>query len=438
MARTGMSWGRYPPIEEDAQRVLALSDRSAQLPAFDGTALAYGNGRSYGDSCLNPGGTLLQARGLDRFVAFDAGTGVLECEAGMLLAEILALAVPRGWFLPVLPGTAQVTVGGAIANDVHGKNHARAGSFGDCVLELELLRSDGRRLRCSPSSDAALFGATVGGLGLTGLVLRARLQLRRVAGPAMTVESRRFGRLADYFELVRATAASEYRVAWVDCLARGAALGRGVYSHGDHAAAGVATAPVRERRLAVPFDPPFPLVNGLSLRAFNALYRAAAPRRPRRRVLDYRPFFLPLDGVGQWNRLYGPRGFLQHQCVLPPASEQAATAEILERIAASGQGSFLAVLKPFGERAAPGMLSFARAGTTLALDFPFRGGATLALLDALDEVVVAAGGAVYPAKDARMAPATFAASFPRLAGFREHVDPGFSSAFWRRVAGVEG
>ena len=196
--------------------------------------------------------------------------------------------------------------------------------------------------------------------------------------------------------------------------------------------------PVRARRFSVPFDPPVSLVNGLSLRAFNALYYAAAPRRPRRQVVDYRPFFQPLDRIGQWNRLYGPRGFLQHQCVLPPASEEAATAEILDRIASSGQGSFLAVLKPFGARVAPGLLSFPRPGTTLALDFPFRGRATLELLDALDGVVMAAGGAVYPAKDARMAPATFAASFPRLAEFRGHVDPGFSSAFWRRVAGVEG
>lgn len=435
MGRAGTSWGRWPPVGEGAQRVLPLADRLAPLPVFDGTALPYGNGRSYGDSCLNPGGALLATRGLDRFIAFDEASGELECEAGTLLEDILALAVPRGWFLPVMPGTSLATVGGAIANDVHGKNHAAAGSFGDWVRELELLRSDGSRLCCSPTSNAELFRATVGGLGLTGLVVRARLQLRRVAGPGMSIETRRFRCLSEYFELVRATATSEYRVAWIDCLAHGAALGRGVYSHGDHAPGGVPAPSARQRRGSVPMELPVSLVNGLSLRAFNRLYYAAAPARPRRQVVHYRPFFFPLDGIGRWNRLYGPRGFLQHQCVLPPASEEAATAEMLGRIAASGQGSFLAVLKPFGDRAPAGMLSFPRAGTTLALDFPFRGQATLDLLEALDRVVMDAGGAIYPAKDARMAPAMFAASFPRLGEFRQYVDPAFSSAFWRRVAG---
>ncbi|HET6395686.1 MAG TPA: FAD-binding oxidoreductase [Pseudoxanthomonas sp.] len=429
------SWGRYPPVRPRDQRVLALHDRHAGLPGFDGSALPYGNGRSYGDSCLNPGGTLLHARRLDRFIRFDPDAGVLECEAGVLLAEIIEMALPRGWFLPVTPGTRFVTVGGAIANDVHGKNHAAAGSFGDHVLDLELLRSDGSRCVCSPQADAGLFRATIGGLGLTGVIVRARLRLRRVVGPALEVEARRFSRLADYFTLAGETAGSEYRVAWVDCLARGAALGRGVYTHGCHAQDGAGEPQVRRRRLAVPWVPPFSLINGLSLRAFNALYYRRVPARAMRRVQHYRPFFYPLDEVADWNRMYGPRGFLQYQCVVPPDHAQEATAEMLDRIAASGEGSFLAVLKQFGQRPAPGLLSFPRPGTTLALDFPFRGNRTLALLDALDRVVMAAGGAVYPAKDARMPPEVFAASFPALPAFREHVDPGFSSGLWRRVMG---
>jgi len=437
MARTGTSWGRYPPVAEGDQQVVPLNDRSAGLPALAGTALPYGNGRSYGDSCLNPGGVLLHARGLDRFIDFDPDSGVLECEAGVLLGEILALVVPQGWFLPVTPGTRLATVGGAIANDVHGKNHAVAGCFGDHVLQFELLRSDGSRQLCSPAANAALFQATVGGLGLTGLVTRATLRLRRVSGAGMEVETRRFGRLADFFALSAQTAASEYRVAWVDCLARGATLGRGVYSHGDHAAAGAQVPAPPAGRLSVPVTPPLSLVNGASLRAFNALYYRRAPRFPRRQVAHYESFFYPLDGIGEWNRLYGPRGFLQYQCVVPPADAEAATAEILDRIAASGQGSFLVVLKQFGARVGRGMLSFPRPGTTLALDFPFRGEATLRLLDSLDGVVMAAGGAVYPAKDARMSADMFAASFPRLAEFRDHLDPGFSSGFWRRVTGEE-
>ncbi|WP_372015818.1 FAD-binding oxidoreductase [Pseudoxanthomonas sp. 10H] len=425
------SWGRYPRV--DAGTRVRLGDRTAALPPLAAKALPYGNGRSYGDSCLNPGGVLLHTAGLDRFAAFDPATGVLDCEAGVLLADVIDLVLPRGWFLPVTPGTRFVTVGGAIANDVHGKNHAAFGSFGDHVLDFELLRSDGTRRTCSPASDAALFRATVGGLGLTGVVVRARLQLRPVQGPAVEVETRRFGRLADFFALSADTASSEYRVAWVDCLARGAALGRGVYSHGAHVAAEVA--PPRTGRLSMPFVPPFSLVNGASLRAFNQLYYRRAPAAPARYVQHYAPFFYPLDGIAHWNRMYGPRGFLQYQCVVPPATGEAAVAEILDRIAASGQGSFLGVLKAFGDRQAPGLLSFARPGTTLALDFPFRGKPTLDLLEALDRVVVAAGGAVYPAKDARMSPATFAASFPGLARFHGHRDPAFSSGFWRRVTG---
>ena len=436
MARAGTSWGRYPPLPEGAQRLVGVHDRNAPLPQAEGSALAYGNGRSHGDSCLNPGGTLLRARGLDRFIGFDASTGVLDCEAGVLLSEILELAVPMGWSLPVTPGTRFVTVGGAIANDVHGKNHASAGSFGDHVPEFELLRSDGRRIVCSPTENADLFAATIGGLGLTGVVTRARLQLRRIQGEGVVVETQRFGRLADFFALSRQTRDSEYRVAWVDCLARGPALGRGVYSHGCDARGGSPVPPAPGGRLAVPVAPPFSLVNAASLRALNTLYYRRAPVQPRRGIEHYQRFFYPLDGIADWNRIYGPRGFLQYQCVVPPASEAAATAEMLERIAASGQGSFLAVLKQFGQRPAPGLLSFSRAGTTLALDFPFRGKPTLDLLDALDRVVLAAGGAVYPAKDARMPPEVFAGSFPRLAEFRQHVDPGFSSGLWRRVTGA--
>lgn len=435
MARVGTSWGRYPPVASGDQLIAVLNDRASALPASPGTVLPYGNGRSYGDSCLNPGGTLLCTRGLDRFIRFDADVGVLECEAGVLLGEILALSVPRGWFLSVTPGTRLVTVGGAIANDVHGKNHAFAGSFGDHVLDLELVRSDGSRRICGPAMNPELFQATLGGLGLTGLVTRATLQLRRIHSVSMEVETQRFDRLADFFALSVRTDASEYRVAWVDCLARGAALGRGVYSHARHAAPGGHAPAVSSGSPSIPVTPPFSLINGASLRAFNAIYYRRASRIPRWTVAHYESFFYPLDGIADWNRLYGPRGFLQYQCVVPPINAEAAIAEILDRIAASGQGSFLAVLKQFGERVGRGMLSFPRPGTTLALDFPFRGGATLGLLQVLDGVVMAAGGAVYPAKDARMPPEVFAASFPRMAGFGNHLDPGFSSAFWRRVTG---
>lgn len=430
MAVAGQSWGRYPRVE---QRLVALADAHAPLPAVDGSLLPHGNGRSYGDSCLNPGGTVLHTRGLDHFIAFDPATGVLRCEAGMLLGEILDVVVPQGWFLPVMPGTGFVTVGGAIANDVHGKNHAVAGSFGHHVRAFELLRSDGGRRVCRPDDADGWFRATVGGLGLTGLVTWAELQLRRIPGPWMAGESVRFACLQEYFPLVsEASGGHEYTVAWIDCLARGGQLGRGLLHRADHAPALPGEA-APTRRLAMPFTPPVSLVNRASLRAFNTLlYRhQRGERAPRRQ--HYGEYFQPLDGVRDWNRMYGPRGFLQYQCVVPPRCAADAVAGLLRAISATGQGSFLAVLKPFGGHEPAGLLSFPRAGTTLALDFPNTGPDLFALLDRLDAITDEAGGAVYPAKDARWPGRRFRAAYPGWQAFLPYVDPRFSSGFWRRA-----
>lgn len=429
MTAVGESWGRYPRARH---RIVTVDDRHAPLPAFEGSALPHGNGRSYGDSCLNDQGTLLHTVKMDRYLAFDPATGVLECEAGMSLAQVIDTLLPRGWFPAVTPGTRHVTVGGAIANDVHGKNHHLAGSFGAHLLGLELLRSDGSRLTCNRSLHPDWFAATIGGLGLTGLITRARLQLRPVAGPWMDNREQRFSDLRGFFELSAQHAGDEYSVAWVDCLAAGRQLGRGIFSSANHSPLDRGAVPERRRR-AVPFTPPFSLVNPLSLRLFNQLHYARSSREARIGVCPIDRFFYPLDAIAGWNRLYGPRGLLQYQCVVPPAAAQEAIGEILQRIARAGSGSMLAVLKQFGPGSSPGMLSFPREGTTLALDFPNRGDTTLRLLSALDEVVLAAGGAVYPAKDARMSPRMFSASFPRLAEFREYVDPRFSSGLWRRV-----
>lgn len=425
-----MSWGRYPRV---SQRVIDIPDRAADFPVFSGTAaLPYGNGRSYGDSCLCPGGTLLRTRRLDHFISFDQHTGLLECEAGVTLHEIIRLALPHGWFLPVTPGTQHVTVGGAIANDVHGKNHHAVGSFGDHVQWLELLRSDGTRRKCSRDVAPDWFSATVGGLGLTGIIIAAQIRLRRVPGPMLEARTQRFYSLAEFYELSQELDGSEYSVAWVDCLARGQRLGRGVLVCADHVPGTSRGHP--RRTLQLPAAPPFSLVAHPSLAAFNSLYFAKAPRRPARSLVHYLPYFYPLDRIGNWNLMYGPRGFLQYQCVVPPVDAENTISELLARIAASAQGSFLAVLKQFGDRRGQGLLSFPRPGTTLALDFPNRGEATLHLLDELDAVVLAAGGAVYPAKDARMPATTFAASFPNLAQFRSFVDPRLSSGLWQRVS----
>lgn len=431
-AQSGQSWGRYPRVE---QARIALIDRASPLPACDGSVLPHGNGRSYGDSCLNPGGMLLMTRPLDRFIEFDSSNGMVRCEAGVTLAEIIALALPAGWFLPVTPGTRHATVGGAIGNDVHGKNHHRAGTFGHHVRRLELLRSDGNRLVLDASDASGLFRATLGGLGLTGLVTWAELQLRRVPGPWIETESIRFDDLDDFFALSSSSSADfEYTVAWIDCLASGKQLGRGHFLRGDHSPGdGQAATPSTAPRRSIPFVPPASLVNGLTLRPFNTLYYWRQPARRRRYVSHYQSYFYPLDGINHWNRMYGPSGFLQHQCVLPPAVARDATAALLTEISRSGRGSFLAVLKEFGTRPSPGLLSFPRPGTTLALDFPNDGPEVFRMLDRLDCIVAEAGGAVYAAKDARMSGTLFRQAYPEWDRFSQYIDPRFSSGFWRRV-----
>ncbi|WP_250633195.1 FAD-binding oxidoreductase [Pinirhizobacter soli] len=432
MPAAGTSWGRYPGVK---QRIVPIIDRHAGLPAVEGSMLPHGNGRSYGDSCLNDGGTLLHARHLDRFIAFDPAAGIVDCEAGVLLAEILDLVVPQGWFIAVTPGTKLVTVGGAIANDVHGKNHHRAGTFGRHVVELELVRSDRGHLLCSSTAEPELFAATVGGLGLTGLITRARLQLRRIQGPWMVTEQLRFRSFGEFFALSEASERDfEYTVAWVDCAAGGPRLGRGLFSRANHAPAHPAQRPTApSRRLAVPFTPPLSLVNRHSLKAFNTLYYHRQRGDVAHAVTHYEPYFYPLDGIGDWNRIYGPRGFVQYQCVVPPTVAPEAITRLVTTIAAAGAGSFLAVLKQFGDVPSPGLMSFPRPGATLAMDFPFDGAPVLALLDRLDDIVGESGGAVYPAKDARMPGVRFRQYFPAWETFSRFIDPRFSSSFWRRV-----
>lgn len=422
-------WARLFRPEET---VLALRDRFERPEFVAGQRyLARGAGRSYGDVAINDGGQILDTRHLDRFIAFDEHEGIVEAEAGLRLDALIALCLPRGWFLPVTPGTQQVTLGGAIANDVHGKNHHQAGSFGCHLLSLELLRSDGRVYHCSAQENPGLYAASIGGLGLTGLILSARLRLQRVPGPSLRGDSLRFAGLADYFALDLESAARwPYTVAWVDCGARGRQQGRGVYERARH---DEAAAPAPRRPLHLGFTPPLSPLNTLSLRAFNTLYYHRPGAQQRDRLWHYQSFFYPLDRIAHWNRLYGRRGFYQFQCLLPPASAEAGIRAMLQRIAASGQGSMLAVLKTFGERRSPGLLSFPGSGTSLALDFVNRGADTLKLLAELETMSLEAGGRLYPAKDACMSPRALQAGYPALETFMQHLDPAFSSSFWRRL-----
>jgi FAD/FMN-containing dehydrogenase len=432
------SWGRYPQIR---QQGIPLQWRSDPLPtALHDTnrLLPYGNGRSYGDVCLNRGGTVLDTRQLNHVISFDPETGVIRCESGMLLADVLRLVVPLDWLLPVSPGTRFATLGGALANDVHGKNHHRAGTFGCHVRSFELLRSDGSRRVCTPTENSELFSATIGGLGLTGLVTWVELQLRRIDGPMLSEESIKFANLDEFFQLSDASDEGfEYTVAWVDCVSRGDALGRGFFARANHVPARAsisASAYPHSAGFNLPFTPPLSLVNRWSLKAFNALYYSRQQQARVVRNVHYQRFFYPLDSIGNWNRIYGPKGMLQYQCALPGADGRAVMREMLRTIALGGNGSFLAVLKIFGDKPSPGMLSFPRSGVTLALDFPNQPD-VFRLLDRLDDMTRSAGGAVYPAKDARMSSESFRSYFPGWKEFSRYIDPAFSSSFWRRVGG---
>ncbi len=434
-ARTRMvsSWGN---VSRGVHRLYDLPDRFAPFPelADQTTILPFGNGRSYGDSCLNIGGTLLSTRALNHFIEFDAQNGTLRCEAGVQLADILRLVAPWQWFLPVLPGTQYVTVGGAIANDVHGKNHHQTGTFGRHVRRLELLRSSGERIVCGPSERPEWFAATVGGLGLTGLITWAEMQLRPVPGLWMDVESIR---CTDAQELIERSLESaldfEYTVAWIDCAAQHRRLGRGLLQRANHAQIGAAgPAAPRARPLRLPFAPPLSLITPATVRLFNSIHYRRHPRHVRS-LVHYERFFFPLDRIDRWNRLYGPRGFYQYQCVIPAPRSGDVIRNLLQTIASSGEGSFLAVLKCFADRASPGLLSFPLPGVTLALDFPNRGTRMAQLFARLDTLVAEANGRLYPAKDARMPAHLFHNGYPHQNTFARFIDKRFSSSFWRRV-----
>jgi FAD/FMN-containing dehydrogenase len=410
-------------LPEHLNRV--IEDHSSSLP--------YGNGRSYGDSCLAASDQVLHMRSLDRLIDADWNHGVVTVEAGITLAEVLAVAIPRGWFLPVTPGTQFATVGGAIANDVHGKNHHVRGTFGRHVRSFGLLRHGQPQITCSPGANSSLFSASIGGLGLTGIIHWAQLQLMPIRASQIDTNTVRFANLAEFFSLAdELDDKHEYSVAWVDCLAKGADTGRGVFIVGDHAQYGSLEVGKRAR-LSMPLTPPVSLINKLSLGAFNNLYWRVHPSQRTQGRSAYEPFFYPLDRILHWNRIYGRQGFQQYQCVIPGANAEAAMGELLRAIAESGQGSFLAVLKRCGDVRSPGLLSFPMPGTSLALDFPQSEHLENVVFPRLDDIVRAAGGRLYPAKDAHMSGADFRQAYPAWERLEALRDPSLMSRFWSRV-----
>lgn len=433
-------WGRYPVRDCTLWQPVTAAALHATLAPLP-SSIARGNGRSYGDASLNPDATI-DMRRLDRLIAFDDATGALVCEAGVLLSDIIDAFVPRGWFVPVTPGTRRVTIGGMIASDVHGKNHHGAGSFCDQLLWLELDLGDGRVLRCSADENADLFAATCGGMGLTGMIVRAALRMVAIETAWMRQRTVRARDLDEAMALFEQSHAWTYSVAWIDCLARGRDLGRSAILLAEHASLGELDAsrraaplvrPPRKPR-AVPIDLPGFALSGFNVAVFNRLYYAL--QRPGEALVALEPYFYPLDALSDWNRIYGRRGFVQYQCVLPLAESERGLARLLETIAAAGSGSFLAVLKRLGPQSF-GMLSFPMPGYTLALDFPATP-ANLALLDRLDAITADHGGRVYLTKDARLSPAMLARGYPRLQEFRDlraqyGLDRRFSSLLSQRL-----
>jgi FAD/FMN-containing dehydrogenase len=428
------SWGRVSRAASHVREPAYLDAFRAAFAAGEGSALAHGLGRSYGDVCLNDGGHLLRTGRLDRVIAADWAKGVVRAEAGLTIGALLTLCVPRGWFVPVTPGTKFVTLGGAVANDVHGKNHHGAGTFGCHVRALGLLRSDGGIIEIGPDRRPHLFAATVGGLGLTGMIVWVELQLGVVRTSEFETETLRLRDLDGFFRITDESLDWPYAVAWVDCLATGRSLGRGLFNRARHAADGPLLPHGGRVRAKVPLDAPSALLGPTMIRLFNAAYSRQPAGRGVRRVA-YDKFLYPLDGITDWNRLYGGRGFFQHQSVVPSAAAPRALARLLELTSSEGQGSFLVVLKMFGPRPSPGILSFPQEGATFALDLPNRGAVTRRLLDRMAEVVLEAGGRLYPAKDATMSGQQFRAGFPRWREVESYRDPAISSDFWRRVTG---
>jgi FAD/FMN-containing dehydrogenase len=418
------------------------------LSALQGqqSLIAHGLGRSYGDTSFNSAGATILMERLNRMLELDPETGVLRAEAGVTLSDIGQTLVPQGFFLPVTPGTRFVTLGGAVASDVHGKGHHVAGSFSNHVIDLQLLLADGSSATCSREQNADLFWATVGGQGLTGIITEVRLQLRRIESAFLQVRTERAGNLEDALRLFdEGDDGYAYSVAWLDCMANGKSLGRSVLMRGNWMQTAdlprkYSDKPLQHpsvKRLAVPFNFPGMALNRLTVRSFNLAYYHRASKQPRETCTGYLPFFFPLDAVDSWNRIYGKRGFLQWQFVIPFEDGVAGLTTILERLTRSHAPSFLAVLKKFGKADPEQMLSFPTPGYMLALDFPSTP-RILNLLDDLDRLVLNHGGRFYLTKDARMKPDAFRAGYPRLDEWLEikhRVDPQnrFSSDQARRL-----
>lgn len=416
------NWGNYPAVACD-EITFSQAGQLQEFISSHESVIARGNGRCYGDASLSA--FSVSTLKYDKVLAFDAGEGIFECQSGVTLDQILDIIVPRGWFLPVTPGTKFITVGGAVASDVHGKNHHVDGAFSGHVIDMDVLTGSGDVICCSPLQEADLFWATCGGMGLTGIITRVKFRLKKIATAYIRQKQIKARNLEDVIRLFEAYKHYTYSMAWIDCLQKGDSFGRSILIVGEHATPEELSdkqrlAPLqlpRKGRLTVPFNLPSFVLNTFTVKAFNWLYYLKNTKREINNVVPYEPFFYPLDAILHWNRGYGRNGFVQYQFVLPLEHRQGLV-EILQRISSKGWGSFLAVLKVFGNQ--DSLISFPMEGYTLALDFPVRKG-LFRFLDELDEIVLQYGGRLYLSKDARMKQEMFWKSYPNAERFASIV-----------------
>ena len=416
------NWGNYPVIESN-EEYFSFPEQLQELIAKQEPFIPRGNGRCYGDASL--AATTISTVKFDKILAFDRERGNFECQSGITLDQILEVIVPAGWFLPVTPGTKFITVGGAVASDIHGKNHHVDGSFSNHILEMDIVLASGQTMTCSPEDHGDLFEATCGGMGLTGVITRVRFALKKIATSYIRQKQIKAENLEELIGLFEEYAHYTYSVAWIDCLKKGDHFGRSILMLGEHAdlkdlSEQQQKDPLqlpKKKQINFPFNLPSWVLNAYSVKAFNFLFYTKNLKKEINNLIGYEPFFYPLDAILNWNRGYGKKGFVQYQFVLPLASKKGLV-EILHRISDKGLGSFLAVLKVFGKQES--IISFPKEGYTLALDFPVRPG-LLDFLDELDHIVLQYGGRLYMSKDARMKPEVLQSGYPDLNTFKQIV-----------------
>jgi len=416
------NWGNYPTMESDVKS-FTFTEQLSQLISSTDHFIPRGNGRCYGDASLAV--TTISTLHYNRILSFNTVDGVFECQSGLTLDKILEVIVPKGWFLPVTPGTKFITAGGAAGSDVHGKNHHVDGSFSNHIIEMDVMVTDGNVITCSPSENPDLFEATCGGMGLTGMITRIKFRLKKIETSYVKQKQVKAANLEELIALFEKYKDYTYSMAWIDCLTKGEHFGRGILIVGEHAGENDLSEKQKRKKLYVhgktkitfPFNLPSWILNTLTVKAFNFLYYGKNFRKEINNVVPYEPFFYPLDAILHWNRGYGKKGFVQYQFVLPLSAKQGLV-DILNRISDEGLGSFLAVLKVFGKQ--DSLISFPEEGYTLALDFPVRGG-LFRFLDELDQIVLQYGGRLYMSKDARMKPEVLVKGYPRIEEFKSII-----------------